>query len=108
MAQKKRTNDIYAIKVLRKTDMIQKNQVRHVKAERNILARTQVSGYFFRYPIIFVYVQSFIVHSHSPTPEPVCNQDVLCFPIARFLVFGNGIRKWWRLFLIITTIWRFR
>lgn len=38
MARKKRTNDLYAVKVLRKSDMIQKNQVRHVKAERNILA----------------------------------------------------------------------
>jgi serine/threonine protein kinase len=31
---------LYAIKVLRKADMIQKNQVTHVKAERNILAFT--------------------------------------------------------------------
>jgi len=41
LARKKRTNDVYAVKVLRKTDMIQKNQIKHVKAERNILARTQ-------------------------------------------------------------------
>jgi serine/threonine-protein kinase RIM15 len=39
--RKKRTNDIYAMKVLRKSDMIQKNQEKYVKAERNILARTQ-------------------------------------------------------------------
>eukprot|EP01119_Soliformovum_irregulare_P013823 TRINITY_DN3714_c2_g1_i1.p1 TRINITY_DN3714_c2_g1~~TRINITY_DN3714_c2_g1_i1.p1 ORF type:complete len:882 (+),score=292.07 TRINITY_DN3714_c2_g1_i1:144-2789(+) len=40
LARKIRTNDIYAIKVLRKVDMIQKNQIKHVTAERNILART--------------------------------------------------------------------
>lgn len=41
LARKKRTEDIYAIKVLRKSDMIQKNQIKHVRVERNILARTQ-------------------------------------------------------------------
>lgn len=41
LARKKRTDDLYAIKVLRKSDMIQKNQVRHVRAERNILAFTE-------------------------------------------------------------------
>ena len=41
LIRKKRTNDLYAVKILRKSDMIQKNQVGHVKAERNILASTQ-------------------------------------------------------------------
>lgn len=41
LARKKRTKDLYAIKVLKKADMIQKNQVKYVKAERNILARLQ-------------------------------------------------------------------
>lgn len=38
LARKITTGDLYAIKVLRKSDMIQKNQVKYVKAERNILA----------------------------------------------------------------------
>jgi serine/threonine protein kinase len=40
LARKKRTNDLYAVKVLKKETMIQKNQVKHIQAERNILART--------------------------------------------------------------------
>eukprot|EP01133_Synstelium_polycarpum_P008970 gene8970-10521_t len=40
LSKKKRTGDIYAIKRLKKSDMIKKNQVDHVKIERNILAHT--------------------------------------------------------------------
>eukprot|EP01132_Coremiostelium_polycephalum_P005870 gene5870-7302_t len=40
LSKKKRTGDIYAIKRLKKSDMIKKNQVDHVKIERNILAYT--------------------------------------------------------------------
>ncbi|GAM22967.1 hypothetical protein SAMD00019534_061420 [Acytostelium subglobosum LB1] len=40
LARKKTTGDIYAIKRLKKADMIMKNQVDHVKVERNILAQT--------------------------------------------------------------------
>ncbi|GAM19583.1 hypothetical protein SAMD00019534_027580 [Acytostelium subglobosum LB1] len=40
LAKKKKTGDIYAIKRLKKSDMIKKNQVDHVKVERNILAYT--------------------------------------------------------------------
>lgn len=39
LAKKKTTGDHYAIKVLRKADMIAKNQVTNVKAERMILSR---------------------------------------------------------------------
>jgi len=41
LAKKKRTGDLFAIKVLRKADMVRKNMVDHVIAERNILAQTQ-------------------------------------------------------------------
>eukprot|EP01117_Protostelium_nocturnum_P004644 TRINITY_DN1683_c1_g1_i5.p1 TRINITY_DN1683_c1_g1~~TRINITY_DN1683_c1_g1_i5.p1 ORF type:complete len:848 (+),score=314.15 TRINITY_DN1683_c1_g1_i5:765-3308(+) len=41
LAKKLRTNDLYAIKAIKKSDTIQKNHVRHVAAERNILAQTQ-------------------------------------------------------------------
>ncbi|KAF2072376.1 hypothetical protein CYY_006321 [Polysphondylium violaceum] len=40
LAKKIRTGDIYAIKRLKKSDMIKKNQLDHVKVERNILAYT--------------------------------------------------------------------
>ncbi|KAJ5071523.1 hypothetical protein M0811_10155 [Anaeramoeba ignava] len=40
LAQSKTTRDIFAIKVLRKNDMIQKNQTEHIKTEKNILTRT--------------------------------------------------------------------
>eukprot|EP01113_Clastostelium_recurvatum_P044828 TRINITY_DN760_c0_g3_i2.p1 TRINITY_DN760_c0_g3~~TRINITY_DN760_c0_g3_i2.p1 ORF type:complete len:1617 (+),score=536.15 TRINITY_DN760_c0_g3_i2:260-5110(+) len=41
LARKKTTGDLYAIKVLRKLDMVRKNMVDHVIAERNILASIQ-------------------------------------------------------------------
>ncbi|PRP73547.1 AGC (cAMP-dependent, cGMP-dependent and protein kinase C) kinase family protein [Planoprotostelium fungivorum] len=41
LARKNRTKDLYAIKALKKADTIQKNHVRHVAAERNILCQTQ-------------------------------------------------------------------
>ncbi|EGG20039.1 protein serine/threonine kinase [Cavenderia fasciculata] len=41
LAQKKKTGDLYAIKVLKKLDTIRKNMVDHVLIERNILATVQ-------------------------------------------------------------------
>ena len=40
LSRKRSTGDYYAIKVLRKTDMVTKNLVRNVRAERCILTRT--------------------------------------------------------------------
>jgi serine/threonine protein kinase len=40
LARKKRTGDLYAIKVLRKVDMIRKKQVDRIKIERDIMAMT--------------------------------------------------------------------
>jgi microtubule-associated serine/threonine kinase len=37
-AKKKATGDLFAIKVMRKADLIRKNMVQSVKNERNILA----------------------------------------------------------------------
>lgn len=38
LAKKKATGDLFAIKVMRKADLIRKNMVQSVKNERNILA----------------------------------------------------------------------
>ena len=38
LARKKATGDLFAIKVMRKADLIRKNMVQSVKNERNILA----------------------------------------------------------------------
>ncbi|KAI9105007.1 serine/threonine protein kinase 15, partial [Phlyctochytrium arcticum] len=38
LARKRTTQDLYAIKILKKQDMIKKNMVSHVLAERNVLA----------------------------------------------------------------------
>jgi serine/threonine protein kinase len=45
LARKRATGDLYAIKVLKKLDMVRKNMVDHVIAERNILASVQVSTF---------------------------------------------------------------
>jgi serine/threonine protein kinase len=41
LAQKKKTGDIYALKVLSKEMVVKKNKVAHTIAEKNILAATQ-------------------------------------------------------------------
>lgn len=41
LALKKRTGDYYAIKILKKSDMLRKNMVDQVIVERNILAETE-------------------------------------------------------------------
>ena len=41
LAAKKTTRDLYAIKVLRKTDMRRKNQVKRIKMERDVLATAE-------------------------------------------------------------------
>ncbi len=40
--QKKDTGHIYAMKILRKIDMLEKEQVAHVRAERDILCEADV------------------------------------------------------------------
>ena len=37
MVQKHDTGHVYAMKILRKTDMVQRDQIAHAKAERDIL-----------------------------------------------------------------------
>ena len=37
LVQKKDTGHVYAMKILRKTDMLEKEQVAHVRAERDVL-----------------------------------------------------------------------
>jgi serine/threonine-protein kinase RIM15 len=48
LARKKVTGDFYAIKILRKADMISKNQITNVKAERKILMTQSESPYVVR------------------------------------------------------------
>lgn len=38
LARQKATGEVFAMKIMRKIDMIKKNQVQHIKAERNLLA----------------------------------------------------------------------
>jgi len=38
LARKTKTNDLYAIKVLKKNEMVRKNMVNHVFAERTVLS----------------------------------------------------------------------
>ena len=38
LARKKTTGDLYAIKILKKVDMVRKNMVNHVLAERRVLS----------------------------------------------------------------------
>lgn len=41
LARKRATDDLYAVKVLKKSDMINKNMINHVQTERRILSLTQ-------------------------------------------------------------------
>ncbi len=49
LAKKKKTGDVYAIKVLKKRDMIRKNKTKNVIAERNVMAQVATNDFFVRF-----------------------------------------------------------
>jgi serine/threonine protein kinase len=66
LARKKTTSDLFAIKILRKEDMIRKNMVNNVLAERNVLALAQapfiVKLFFAFQSQNFLYLVIEIIH----------------------------------------------
>lgn len=65
LVQKQDTGHVYAMKVLRKTDMLEKEQVAHVRAERDILVEADhqwvVKMYYsFQVRIFYVLIKNYI------------------------------------------------
>jgi serine/threonine protein kinase len=65
LVQKKDTGHVYAMKILRKEDMLQKEQVAHVRAERDILVEADhqwvVKMYYsFQDPINLYLIMEFL------------------------------------------------
>lgn len=61
LARKRKTGDIYAIKMLKKDDMVRKNMVEHVMAERDIMAGNNNSFvvklyYAFQSEVLFTFL----------------------------------------------------
>lgn len=66
LVQKKDTGHVYAMKILRKADMLEKEQVAHVRAERDILVEADhqwvVKMYYsFQDPINLYLIMEFLV-----------------------------------------------
>lgn len=73
MVQKEDTGHIYAMKILRKSDMLEKEQAAHVRAERDILSEADcewvVTMYFsFQDEINLYLVMEFLPGGQSNVP----------------------------------------
>lgn len=93
LAKKKLTGDYYAIKVLRKSDMIAKNQVTNVKAER---VRRVIACLVHERPGADSSYMSSDDHD-EPIRLRVCGQAVLDISDQRMSLPGHGIPQWRRL-----------
>lgn len=65
LVQKKDTGHVYAMKILRKADMLEKEQVAHVRAERDVLVEADhqwvVKMYYsFQDPINLYLIMEFL------------------------------------------------
>jgi serum/glucocorticoid-regulated kinase 2 len=56
LAQKKNTKEFFAIKALRKEELIDKDQIEHTKTEKMVLEHVNVLHYFI-FKIIFFYIK---------------------------------------------------
>jgi serine/threonine protein kinase len=94
LAKKKRTGDYYAIKVLKKLDMVRKNMIDQVIAERDILASTQnpfVVSLINIFQLTHQRLRSFMRFS-------LMYVDTVGYHLCVIgqLVFSDGILYWWR------------
>lgn len=58
LVQKKDTGHVYAMKILRKADMLEKEQIAHVRAERDVLVEADhqwVVKMYYSFQVIFTY-----------------------------------------------------
>lgn len=74
LVQKKDTGHVYAMKILRKADMLEKEQVAHVRAERDVLVEADhqwvVKMYYsFQDPINLYLIMEFLPGGKSPFPS---------------------------------------
>ena len=77
LVQKKDTGHVYAMKILRKKDMLEKEQVAHVRAERDILAESDNSWVVKMY-YSFQDLQSlYLVSSFSFVLLPFSSRKIL-------------------------------
>lgn len=75
LVQKKDTGHVYAMKILRKADMLEKEQVAHVRAERDVLVEADhqwvVKMYYsFQDPINLYLIMEFLPGGKSRTIDP--------------------------------------
>jgi serine/threonine protein kinase len=104
LVQKKDTGHVYAMKILRKEDMLQKEQVAHVRAERDILVEADhqwvVKMYYsFQDPINLYLIMEFLPGGEYDTTTPLTPLCV-CVPDLRHLwwtprVFSRNVVNSW-------------
>lgn len=108
LAQKKTTKDIYAIKVLKREEMITSRQ------RDNILLEVSFSSFLPSFSFLssfFSDTLSFSLSHHESAgylradQQSLCRQAVLCIPDTSFLLFGHGIPPWRGLTLSPEGIW---
>lgn len=69
LARKRKTGDVYAIKMLKKDDMVRKNMVEHVMAERDIMAGNNNS---FVVKLYYAFQSEVLTPNTQFLPSRVC------------------------------------
>ena len=104
LARKLKTNDLFAIKILKKDDMVRKNMVSHVLAERKVLALSRnpfvVKLFFAFHSREYLYLVmeyliggdlSSLLSSFGVFEEPMARMYAAEVALALEYLHGNGI-----------------
>lgn len=83
--QKKDTGHVYAMKILRKADMLEKEQVAHVRAERDVLVEADhqwvVKMYYsFQDPINLYLIMEFLPGGKSSDRSSISVESTIFIP----------------------------
>jgi len=95
LVQKKDTGHVYAMKILRKADMLEKEQVAHVRAERDVLVEADhqwvVKMYYsFQDPINLYLIMEFLPGGKSSIVPPTEFNQLTAEALIRFQARGQS------------------
>lgn len=91
LARKRKTGDVYAIKMLKKDDMVRKNMVEHVMAERDIMAGNNNS---FVVKLYYAFQSEVLTPNTQPPPSRVYSSRTCVF-VTEIPVSGDGVLERW-------------
>ncbi len=90
LARKRKTGDVYAIKMLKKDDMVRKNMVEHVMAERDIMAGNNNS---FVVKLYYAFQSEVLTLNTQSLPRVYSSRACVC--VTEIPVSGDGVLERW-------------